>query len=65
MENSDLTMTMLAKYLNENFVKKNHKNFNTSDVQGYIRRGKLPDYLGSNDIEINLKIQGVKLYKIK
>jgi len=64
MENNNLTMTMLVKYLNETLVKKNNKVFNTSDVQGYIRRGKLPDYLGANKIEINLNIPGIKLYKI-
>ena len=57
------TLTTLTKYLNDNFKKKTGKDFIISDVQGYIRRGRLPKYLG--DIRIGLvKFDGAKIYKL-
>ena len=60
-----LTLTTMVEYLNTNMAKKNKTIFTISDVQGYIGRGKLPDYLGGYHIELENKIKGVKLYSIK
>jgi hypothetical protein len=56
-------LTSLTKYLNNKFGnKKTGKLFNTTDVQFYVIRGKLPKYLGGNKIE---KVAGeLKLYKL-
>lgn len=60
-----LTLTAITDWLNENFSKKNNKDFTVSDVQGYIRRGRLPGYLGGNKIELVKEINCVKLYNVK
>lgn len=47
----NITLTGLVTHLNNTYVfKKSGKSFNTTDVQGYIRRGMLPRYLGGNRI---------------
>lgn len=60
-----LTLTAITDWLNENFSKKNNKDFTISDVQGYIRRGRLPGYLGGNKIELVKEITCTKLYNVK
>lgn len=60
-----LTLTAITSWLNENFSKKNNKDFTISDVQGYIRRGRLPGYLGGNKIELVKEITCTKLYNVK
>ena len=47
-----MTLTSLKEWLNEKKTKKTNNKFTVSDVQGYIKRGKLPDYLGGNLIEL-------------
>lgn len=40
------TLTALLRYCIENYgTKKNGLEFTLSDIQGYIRRGKLPEYM--------------------
>lgn len=62
------TLTGLVKWLNSeenvDFKKQNNSGFTTSDVQNYIKRGYLPEYMGGNIIEkANLSID-VKVYNI-
>jgi len=62
----NLTLTAMTNWLNEVFKEKSSgQKFQHYDVQGYIRRGKLPDYLGGNEIERNEGITHAKLYNIK
>lgn len=57
------TLTTLTEYLNETFKeKKTGVSFNTTDVEFYIKRGKLPQYLGGDKIEKIELTKGVKLY---
>lgn len=57
------TLTTLTEYLNETFKeKKTGFSFNTTDVEFYIKRGKLPQYLGGDKIEKIELTKGVKLY---
>ena len=60
-----MTLTSLKEWLNEKKTKKTNNKFTVSDVQGYIKRGKLPDYLGGNLIELYYLVKGVKTYIIK
>lgn len=61
----EVTMSRICEFLNEKFkVKKSFKSFNTTDVQGYIRRGFLPSYLGGNKIVASNRDSGAKLYNI-
>lgn len=46
----NVNQTYLVAWLNENKKKKSGGNFTAQDVQGYIRRGQLPSYLGGNRI---------------
>jgi len=62
---TNITLTFLVSYLNENYKKKTGKKFTISDVQSYIRRGHLPKYLGGNIIVLNSEIKCVKLYNLK
>ncbi len=58
-------LTSLTEYLNNTYTnKKSGKKFKREDVQGYIRRGYLPKYLG--DISI-IPLYGfpIKMYKLK
>jgi len=62
---SNATLTVLTKFLNEVTVKKTGEKFTTTDVQGYVRRGRLPKYLGGQCIVLSEnKIEGIKLYNI-
>jgi hypothetical protein len=62
---SNATLTVLTKFLNEVTVKKTGEKFTTTDVQGYVRRGRLPKYLGGQNIVLaDNKIEGIKLYNI-
>lgn len=60
----NLTLTALTDYLRKHFSKKTGSDFTISDVQGYVNRGKLPDYLGGYNIKMNEEIKSVKLYKL-
>lgn len=61
----EVTLSRMCKFLNEKFkVKKSLKPFNTTDVQGYIRRGFLPSYIGGNQIVESSRDSGTKLYNI-
>lgn len=62
---NNCNLTGLTHFLNENFKKKNGKNFSARDVLSYIRRGYLPTYLGNYKIQtIVAKNCSVKLYKV-
>lgn len=58
------SLTGLVKWMNENYKKQTSKPFTVSDVQQYIRRGFIPDYLGGNIINLDTEIPDVKLYNI-
>ena len=58
------TLTALTYWLNENYEKQTQKPFTTTDVQKYIERGNIPNYLGGNRIVKDSSISGVKLYKV-
>ena len=60
----NLTLTTFTKFLNNEKKKKNGKSFTIGDVQGYIRKKRLPKYLGGNYILIDNEIDGVTLYNI-
>lgn len=61
----EVTMTRIAKYLNDKFKsKRSNKPFVPVDVQGYIKRGSLPLYLGGNKIVLSKKDTGAKLYNV-
>jgi hypothetical protein len=56
-------LTTLTEFLNINYKsKKTGKPFTTTDVQFYIKRGYLPDYLGGDIIK--LVSEKLKLYKL-
>lgn len=56
-------LTGLLDELNKVHQKANEKPFTMGDVQGYVRRLKLPKYLGGNPIHCKV-ISGVKFYQI-
>ena len=57
MARTHFTLTGLKDYLNEKFTdKKSGKGFTAADVQGYIQRGKLPDYLGGTEIKLGKQL---------
>ena len=60
----NLTLTQLRNFLNRKYKKKSGQLFSIGDVQGYIKRECLPNYLGHYKIEENDKIKGVKLYNV-
>jgi len=62
---SNCTLTVLTRNLNKVSTKKSGGKFSTSDVQGYVRRGRLPKYLGGQSITASKEIEGVTLYNIK
>ncbi len=64
LEVENLTLTTLTLWLNENKKKKTEIPFSVQDTQLYIKRGKLPKYLGGNKIVRVKKIDSVKLYNI-
>jgi ABC-type transport system substrate-binding protein len=63
MKNDYFTLTTLTEYLNKTFKEKvSGQPFNTTDVEFYIKRKKIPKYLGGDRIEKIEGIKGVKLY---
>ena len=58
-------LTNLVKFIDENFKKESSKPIKSTDVQGYIRRGCLPSYMGNIKIEECEDIKCVKLYNLK
>lgn len=62
---TNMTLTTFMRFMNARMVKKSRTPFTTGDIQGYIRRGKLPLYLGGNEIECNSEVEGVNLYNLK
>jgi hypothetical protein len=48
---SNVNQTYIVKWLNKEKAKKSGEKFTSADVQGYVRRGRLPKYLGGNKIE--------------
>jgi hypothetical protein len=59
------TLTSLTKWLNENFKnKKTGVDFTIADVQQYIKRGSLPQYLGGHKI-VRENFTNINLYKIE
>lgn len=65
VETNKVTLTTLTHYLNAHMQKKTGVPFTVSDVQGYIKRGRLPLYLGHYKIILLNEIKGVKLYTVK
>ncbi len=61
-----VTMVGILTWLNENRSKKSGIDFSYSDVQGYIRRGCLPEYLGGHIIEREKdeNLKHLKIYNI-
>lgn len=58
-------LSALTKLLNDKFgLKKSGESFNTTDVEFYIKRGKLPKYLGGNRIELIPNEINIKIYKL-
>lgn len=60
----DLNFTELSRVINDLFCKKNGKSIELSDVQGYIKRQRLPIYMGDITIEENKDIKCIKLYNL-
>ena len=60
------TLTSLVAWLNESedFNKLPGTKFTTGDLQNYIKRGYLPEYMGTYEIERDEKIEDAKLYNI-
>jgi hypothetical protein len=60
------SLTGLMKWMNEesNLVKQTGTMFTIGDIQSYVKRGYLPEYLGNNLIERDMSITEVKLYNI-
>jgi len=59
-----LTMTGILRWLEDNCtVKKTGEAFTLQDVQGYVRRRKLPEYLGGYKIVMK-KNEYSKFYKL-
>ena len=63
----DYTLTAYANHLNMvHGNKKSDSPFTTDDVQKYAKRGKLPEYLGGNEVEeVVHEEMGIKMIKIK
>jgi len=62
------TLTGLVDFCNQNYKKKNGTPFTSSDIQGYIDRGRLPKFVGDIDIEkvsSNEIIGTVPFYQLK
>jgi hypothetical protein len=58
------TLTGLVSWMNSQFKKQTNTKFTTSDVQNYIKRGYIPEYLGKHLIERDSAIDDLKLYNI-
>lgn len=48
LENAN--QTAIVNFLNENKKKRSGRPFTAQDVQGYVRRGRLPNRIGGNRI---------------
>lgn len=60
----DLNLTQLTSVISDLFCKKSGKPIKLNDVQGYIKRKKLPIYMGDIEIKENTEIKCVKLYSL-
>lgn len=55
----------LMHWMNENFRKESGQKFTRNDIQAYITRGHLPEYLGGNEIVlIPKKYCTIKMYNV-
>lgn len=64
MSSEIYNLTTLTDYLNKKYLrKKSGKAFNRTDVQGYIKRGHLPEYIGNINIVLVDNLPG-KMYKL-
>jgi len=65
-EGRDFSHNRFVDFLNETFIcKKSGEAFTVQDVEYYIRKGKLPKYLGGNKIiAIKSKKIGMRLFRI-
>lgn len=58
------SLTGLTAWINANYKKQNGNLFTTNDVQKYIMRGHLPDYMGKVEIVRDSEITDAKLYNV-
>lgn len=58
------SLTGLTAWINDNYKKQNGNPFTTNDVQKYIIRGHLPDYMGNVSIARDEEITDAKLYNV-
>jgi len=56
-------LTGLLLHMNQNYKKAGQKDFTMGDIQGYVRRGWIPNYLGGDLIRCEL-ISNVKFYSL-
>lgn len=62
---TDVNAQGLMNWMNENFTKENGKPFNRNDVQAYLIRGHIPEYLGGNEIRVVPKKHcTIKMYQV-
>ena len=62
-----LNLTMISIWANDRkniAPKSNGSKYTIGDIQGYIRRGYFPSYLGNITIEKEKSIEAVNLYNI-
>ena len=59
-----LNLTGMVGWMNDNYKKQTGRKFTSGDIQQYIVRGHIPEYLGNNQIELEDGYKNVKLYKI-
>ena len=61
----NLSMTGILKWLQENYKeKKSGEDFKIADIQGYIRREKIPNHYGGGYEIVKMKNDFTKLYKL-
>lgn len=61
----DVNAKGMLIWMNDNFRKQNGKRFTRNDVQAYIMRGHLPEYLGGNEIVVTPKKHcTIKMYNV-
>lgn len=59
-------LTGIAAFLNNNFKKKSGKPFTPRDVLGYVKRRKLPSYIGDGKVTLVTQYNcSIKLYNIE
>ena len=61
----NLRATDIKNYLNQKYAKRNGKKIELTDVQGYIRRGQTPHWLGNFLVQRNNDLKNVHLYNLK